>query len=360
MQWLFLFFFYSFFGWCFESTYVSVHEKHFVNRGFMRAPFLPLYGSGGIMMLVVSKPFYENLVLVFIAGCIGATALEYVTAVVMEALFKVRYWDYSHKKIHFQGRISLESSIVWGICTVVFTHFLQIPIEKLILSIPYNIMTYVVVVTTIFVSCDFMMAFRTALDLRDVLMYMEKAKNEMQRMQKRLDVIIAFKGEDMREGFESKMEELGNTPIGAAASVIGSAASAIGSGVGSAASAIGSGVGSAASAIGSGVGSAASAIGSGVSSRLDVLGNAVGSSFDKIREKISINPSEYASGVKEEVMELYTKYRIIMDKVTTRPIKNFVNWYRRNTILGNPTITSDDYQNSIEELKDKVNHDQLR
>ena len=119
LQWLFLFFFYSFFGWCFESTYVSIMEKHLTNRGFMRGPFLPLYGSGGIMMLVVSKPYYDNIFLVFIAGCIGATALELVTGIVMEALFKVRYWTYDHKKFNFKGYICLESTIVWGICTVV-------------------------------------------------------------------------------------------------------------------------------------------------------------------------------------------------------------------------------------------------
>ena len=60
VQWLFFFYFYCFFGWCFESTYVSLKEKRLVNRGFMRGPFLPLYGSGGIMMLVVSAPFQEQ------------------------------------------------------------------------------------------------------------------------------------------------------------------------------------------------------------------------------------------------------------------------------------------------------------
>ncbi len=68
-----------------------------------RGPFLPLYGSGAIMMLVVSMPFQDNLVIVYIAGCIGATVLEYVTGVTMEALFKVRYWDYSKNKFNFPG-----------------------------------------------------------------------------------------------------------------------------------------------------------------------------------------------------------------------------------------------------------------
>ena len=30
VQWLFFFYFYCFFGWCFESAYVSIKEKHFV------------------------------------------------------------------------------------------------------------------------------------------------------------------------------------------------------------------------------------------------------------------------------------------------------------------------------------------
>ena len=45
IQWLFFFYFYCFFGWCFESCYVSLKSKRWVNRGFMKGPFLPLYGS---------------------------------------------------------------------------------------------------------------------------------------------------------------------------------------------------------------------------------------------------------------------------------------------------------------------------
>ena len=43
-------------GWCFESTYVSIQHKKWVNRGFMRGPFLPLYGSGAVIMLFVTSP----------------------------------------------------------------------------------------------------------------------------------------------------------------------------------------------------------------------------------------------------------------------------------------------------------------
>ena len=121
IQWLFFFYFYCFFGWIFESTFVSVKSRKFVNRGFMRGPFLPLYGSGAVMMLVVSMPFRENLIMTYVAGCIGATVLEYVTGVTMEALFKVRYWDYSNQKFNFQGHVCLGTTLAWGLLTILMT-----------------------------------------------------------------------------------------------------------------------------------------------------------------------------------------------------------------------------------------------
>jgi uncharacterized membrane protein len=149
IQWLFFFFFYSFFGWCFESTYVSLHEKRFVNRGFIRGPFLPLYGTGALMMLIVSMPFRDNLILTYVAGCVGATVLEYITGVLMETLFKVRYWDYSHKKFNFQGQICLESSLAWGLLTILMTRIIHKPIEAFALWLPSSVLTGVTMVVTV-------------------------------------------------------------------------------------------------------------------------------------------------------------------------------------------------------------------
>ena len=51
-QWVLFFFIYSFIGWVWESCYVSVRKRRWVNRGFMHGPMLPLYGSGALTVLV--------------------------------------------------------------------------------------------------------------------------------------------------------------------------------------------------------------------------------------------------------------------------------------------------------------------
>lgn len=102
-QWLFIFYLYCFLGWIFESSYVSLKERRPVNRGFLRLPLLPLYGTGAVMMLWVSLPLREHLLLVFLAGMTASTALEYITGWCMEQLFRVRYWDYSSQAFNLHG-----------------------------------------------------------------------------------------------------------------------------------------------------------------------------------------------------------------------------------------------------------------
>lgn len=108
---LLYFFFYSFVGWIWESSYVSILTKRLTNRGFLTGPMLPIYGIGAVVMLCATYPVQSSDVGIFLLGLIAATMLEYVTGVVMEALFQVRYWDYSDKKFNIQGHICLSSSL---------------------------------------------------------------------------------------------------------------------------------------------------------------------------------------------------------------------------------------------------------
>lgn len=89
---LLYFFFYSFVGWIWESSYVSILTKRLTNRGFLTGPMLPIYGIGAVVMLCATYPVQSSDVGIFLLGLIAATMLEYVTGVVMEALFQVRYW----------------------------------------------------------------------------------------------------------------------------------------------------------------------------------------------------------------------------------------------------------------------------
>ena len=227
-QWLLFFYLYCFFGWCFETTYVSICKKQFVNRGFMRGPFLPIYGTGATMMIAVTMPMENHVFLVFIVGMIATTILEYITGVCMEALFQVRYWDYSRKKLNFQGHICLSSSLCWGVLSVLLTFVIHPPIERFILSIPTTIANGLTIVLTIGIVADFTLSFKEALDFKDMLHKMTLRNSEIKLMLEKLDelqekvqeipekVSKSFHSSsyiDRLEHLNNTMEELKNHPL---------------------------------------------------------------------------------------------------------------------------------------------------
>ncbi len=296
IQWMFFFYVYSFAGWCIESTYVSIQSRKLTNRGFMRGPFLPLYGSGATMMLVVSMPFQDNIVLTYLAGCVGATVLEYVTGVVMEALFHMRYWDYSDMKFNFQGHVCLGTSLAWGGLTILMTEFVHLPVEAFMLAIPQRPLIIGTQVVTVFIFVDFALSFKAAIDLRDVLKKMEHAKEEMVRIQKRLDALISTTGQGMAESMGNMRDDM--------------------------------------------------------ALRMEDLKSSIEVKLEALKNVVLAKPTEYLESVKEELIDLKTKYAVNpADRNRLGKIRDF---FQRDLIRSNPTLRSNKYREALEELKQKT------
>ena len=203
-HWLTFFYIYCFFGWIFESTYVSLKQHHFVNRGFLRLPMLPLYGTGAVMMLWVSLPVKDNLLLVYCSGVVAATLLEYVTGYVMERLFKVRYWDYSSQKFNLHGYICLTSSIAWGFLTILMTEVIHRPIERFVLNLPPSLEWCLLGIVSGCFVMDTIQSTREALNLAKTLESVAKLRADLEEMQVQLALLKA----ETEQNIENAKEEL--------------------------------------------------------------------------------------------------------------------------------------------------------
>ncbi len=190
-QWLLFFFIYCFIGWIIESTYVSVRSFHFVNRGFLRLPLLPLYGSGAIIMLWLSLPVQGNIFLVFLFGMVGASALEYATGYFMERLFKMKYWDYSNNPFNLNGYVCLGTSIAWGFLTLLLTEIIHRPLEWLVLRLDGTVCIVLVIIIGILFTADAVHSVKEALDLGRILESMTKLKSELEEVQVQIALLKA-------------------------------------------------------------------------------------------------------------------------------------------------------------------------
>ncbi len=188
-HWITFFYLYCFFGWIFESAYVSLKKRTFINRGFLRLPMLPLYGTGAVMMLWVSLPVRDNPVLVYCFGVIAATLLEYLTGYVMERLFKIKYWDYSDHHFQLHGYICLSSSIAWGFLTIFMTEVIHKPVSEFVLPLsPAIEFSFLLIVSLLFIA-DTIQSTREALDLARALEAMTKMRAEMDELQLQLALL---------------------------------------------------------------------------------------------------------------------------------------------------------------------------
>lgn len=196
---LLYFFSYCFMGWVFESIYVSIMERKLTNRGFLRGPMIPIYGFGAMMIVFATTPFRGNYVAEYLAGLIAATIFELAVGLTMEAIFKVKYWDYSHKPFQYKGYICLESSLCWGFLSVIAAEVLQVRLEQMVALIPSTAATILALTLLLLFCTDTVVSVRDAWGVRAIVIAMEKMRAELDRLQEDL--------EERSEEFVQMLEE---------------------------------------------------------------------------------------------------------------------------------------------------------
>lgn len=212
-QWLLVFYLYCFLGWCFESTVVSVQQRHFVNRGFLRGPMLPIYGFGATILLHVSLPLYDKPVALFLASMVAATVFEYIVGVIMEKLFKVKYWDYSTHRFQFQGRICLQSSLCWGFLGLILARVIHPPVEWIVAGLPFAALVIVDILLTAGFAGDVVVSVRTALDLAKLLEELDELRAQSAELRRELSETalvhltkLSYRMDEARGEFAERMD----------------------------------------------------------------------------------------------------------------------------------------------------------
>lgn len=146
---------YSILGWLVESIYMSFCNKRLTNRGFSKSPICPIYGVGALTVFFLLNPYSHNRVMLFFMGAVLATAIEWTTARIMERIFGEIWWDYTDKPFNYKGILCLESTLAWGLYTVLLFGFLQGFVEKIVNAIPFHIGRFIGGFLILFYAVDF-------------------------------------------------------------------------------------------------------------------------------------------------------------------------------------------------------------
>ena len=180
-QLMFLFFIFCNYGWIQESIIESLYHKRVINRGFLKGPYIPIYGIGGMTLLFLCMPFRENGFMVYFVGLISCTLLEYFVGWLMETLFHKQFWDYSMLKITYKNRISLLSSLFWGLMALFMVYVLYGVVDPLIKSVDPMFIAVYDIVMTVAICVDAVISVSGQITFREKLkkLPVDKAKKLM-------------------------------------------------------------------------------------------------------------------------------------------------------------------------------------
>lgn len=181
---IFLFTIYSFLGWLCESIFCSFLFKKWTNRGFLNGPFCPVYGIGGLLITSLLKPFtgypfYIEIPLVFVAGVILTTTLEYITGWILETLFHTTWWDYSQNRFNYKGRICLLNSLLFGVLCLVTMLVLHPFLLHLLHLIPWFLRPWIVCTIVLYFLTDTLITLHSILSLNGKLQQLQQVLDEI-------------------------------------------------------------------------------------------------------------------------------------------------------------------------------------
>ena len=120
-------------GWLWEVGMHLVSYGEFVNRGVLHGPWLPIYGTGAVLILTMLYRFRGRPVLEFCSTILLCGFLEYMTSLVMEiATGGMKWWDYSGYFLNLNGRICAEGLLVFGVGGLAIVYVIAPVIDGLI------------------------------------------------------------------------------------------------------------------------------------------------------------------------------------------------------------------------------------
>lgn len=179
------FFIYSFLGWCMECIVIRKQLGYWENRGFAKMPFCVIYGFGTMIAYIIFQPIEHNYVALYFAGCICATAFEFITAQIMLKLFGEVWWNYDHLRFNYKGIICLQSTLGWGLVAIVVFGFANRIVEGIVFALDSRVTLCVSTVLLVSYLCDFTYHFIKNYDGKvDFSVVVSKTQNVIKRFRR--------------------------------------------------------------------------------------------------------------------------------------------------------------------------------
>ena len=153
---------FSVIGWILETCFSFYSLGYFTKRGFLYGPLCPIYGWGAIILILFFRTYKKHNLKLFIYAAIIFSIFEYFVSFAMEAMFSLKWWDYSNEFMNLNGRIGIFYSFAWGVIAILFINliypFFKKKINIILSKMPYKFQLFVIYITILTFLTDTVMS----------------------------------------------------------------------------------------------------------------------------------------------------------------------------------------------------------
>jgi uncharacterized membrane protein len=129
----------------------KIFKKKLVNPGFLRGPYLPIYGFGALLIILIS--FLEiNLFVKLILFFFSNVLVELSSGIILLNYFGIKLWEYD--KSSYKGIISIPYSIYFFVASVLFYFYIFPHYYAILYFIKSNFLLYVIIGFYLFFFVD--------------------------------------------------------------------------------------------------------------------------------------------------------------------------------------------------------------
>lgn len=182
-QYVVWFMLFGLFGWVFESTYCSIVERHWCNRGFLFGPVCPIYGAGAVAAIAVFSHVAHVGAMpeawqVFLVCAVGASAIEWVTSCAMERMFGTVWWDYSDLPLNIKGRVCVPAATLFGLGGLGIVYVALPVVDRAVAVVPPVAFELASLVLMALLAADVTLAVSALTELVSTIEALEAGLNE--------------------------------------------------------------------------------------------------------------------------------------------------------------------------------------
>lgn len=164
-------------GWVIEFFFRRAVHGKWVNPGFLKGPYLPLYGTGLTLLFLIAVIPFKNWIsqdwLIFLVQvvlvAVVMTFIELIAGLIFIKGMHIQLWDYSDRKGNFMGIICPLFSFFWTIIGGAYVILLHPLIYEAVIWFTNNIIySYFVGIFSGLMIFDFITSMNVALKIKEL------------------------------------------------------------------------------------------------------------------------------------------------------------------------------------------------